>query len=113
MESLKLFQRAKDAYEKMQEQGTFILVASRRIAKTKILPSYYMLKQIKQIFDIGKLIQDKLLKTTINPIPLFLNLRNQKYKVYSRAVITQEEFKKVNDCYKLFKINCPVRIPLK
>ena len=151
METHKLFQRAKDhklsdkeVYEKMQDQGIFVLIASRRIAKPKILPTYYMRQQIEQIFDIGKnyadmlpirvqnedtfrghllltfmatvvckQVQDKLLQTTFNPISMFLNLRNHKCKVYDRAVITQEAFKKANDCYKLFKINCPVRIPIK
>ena len=60
-ESRKLFQKAKggklsDAkvYDRMSSQGVFILVSSRRIAKDKILPTYYMRQQIEQIFDIGK-----------------------------------------------------------
>jgi len=149
-ESQKLFQRAqanklsdKDVFDKMQDQGVFVLVSSRRIAKNKILPAYYTRQQIEQIFDISKnyadmlpirvqsedtfrghllltfmatiickLVQDKLKKTAINPISMFLNLRNHKCKVYEHAIVTQEEFKKANDCYKLFKITCPVRIPI-
>ncbi|MDD3028247.1 MAG: transposase [Erysipelotrichaceae bacterium] len=58
-----------------------------------------------------KMVQDKLKGTKMNPQSLFLNLRNQKCKVYDNAVITQEAFKKANDCYKTFGIECPVRIP--
>jgi len=59
---------------------------------------------------ILKLIQDKLLKTRYNPISMFMNLRNQKCKVYENAVIPTEATKKMNDCYKLFKIECPNEI---
>ena len=149
-ESHKLFQRAKsknlstsDVYRKMQNQGVFILVSSRRIAKHKILPLYYTRQQIEQIFDIGKnyaemlplrvqnedtfrghllltfmatvickMVQDVLKETAFNPHSMFLNLRNHKCKVYERAIITQEAFKKANDCYKLFDIECPIRIPI-
>lgn len=60
---------------------------------------------------IIKKIQDQLKKTAYTPESMFLNLRNQKCKVYTDKVITQEAFKKANDCYKLFKIDCPVTIP--
>ena len=56
---------------------------------------------------IVKLIQEHLKQTPYNPISLFLNLRNQKCKVYEDVVITQEPFKKINGCYKLFGITCP------
>jgi hypothetical protein len=66
-ESRKLFQRAKgeklsnaNVYDKMSSHGIFILVSSRRIAKDKILPTYYMRQQIEQIFDIGKNYADML-----------------------------------------------------
>jgi hypothetical protein len=60
-----------------------------------------------------KKIQDALRKTAITPMSLFLNLRNQKCKVYQDKVITQEPFKKANDSYKLFRIKCPATIPNK
>jgi hypothetical protein len=59
---------------------------------------------------ILKLIQEKLLKTKYNPVSMFMNLRNQKCKVYENVTIPTEATKKMNDCYKLFKINCPVEI---
>ena len=59
-----------------------------------------------------KRIQDKLIKTQITPMSLFLNLRNQKCKVFDDKIITQEAFKKANDCYKAFGIKCPVSIPI-
>jgi transposase len=149
-ESHKLFQKAKDkklsdsdVFEKIKEKGVFILASSRRIAKDKILPTYYTRQQIEQIFDISKnyadmlplrvqtestfrghllltfiatvfckMVQDELKETKLNPQSMFLNLRNQKCKVYDNAIITQEAFKKANDSYKKFKIECPVRIPL-
>jgi hypothetical protein len=148
-ESRKLFQRARedrlsnaDVFDRMASQGAFILVSSRRIAKEKILPTYYMRQQIEQIFDIGKnyanmlplrvqsentfrghllmtfvasvivkKIQDDLKKTVYNPISLFMNLRNQKCKVFNERVIVQEAFKKANDAYKHFNIHCPVSLP--
>lgn len=150
LEAQKTFKRAPDkkmstkaVFKTIQKQGVFILVSSRRIAKTKVLPLYYTRQQIEQIFDIGKnyadllpvrvhseetfrghllltfvttsvikLLQDALVKSSITPMSLFLDLRNHKCKVYGDKIITQEAFKRANDCYKLFKMQCPVVIPL-
>jgi len=60
-----------------------------------------------------KKLQDALKRSAMTPLSLLLNLRNQKCKVYNDKVITQEAFKKANDCYKLFDIKCPVSIPRK
>jgi hypothetical protein len=57
-----------------------------------------------------KKLQDRLRSSSYNPISLFANLRNQKCKVYEEIIITQEAFKKANDCYKLFGIECPIEI---
>jgi hypothetical protein len=59
---------------------------------------------------IIKKLQDHLKKSAYNPISLFLNLRNHKCKVFADRIITQEAFKKANECYKLFNIECPVEI---
>lgn len=59
---------------------------------------------------VMKKIQDALKLTSMTPMFLFLNLRNQKCKVYDDKVISQEATKKANDCYKLFGIKCPVNI---
>lgn len=59
---------------------------------------------------IVKLIQDKLKNTKYNPISMFMNLRNQKCKVYGHEIITTEPVKKMNDCYKIFGIECPANI---
>ena len=59
-----------------------------------------------------KKIQDSLKNTSYNPISLFLTMRNQKCKIYDDRVVTQEAFKKANDCYKHFKIECPVEIKI-
>ncbi|MCL2766816.1 MAG: transposase [Peptococcaceae bacterium] len=150
-ESHNTFRRAKDknmstsqVFDTINKQGIFIIVTSRRIAKTKILPLYYTRQQIEQVFDIGKhyadllpllvqtvetfrghllltfivtviikKLQDALLKSVYNPISLFLNLRNQKCKVFNDRIVTHEAFKKANDCYKLLKVKCPAVIPYK
>jgi len=59
---------------------------------------------------IIKKLQIRLKDSPYSPISLFANLRNQKCKVYDNIIITQEAFKKANDCYKLFEIECPVEI---
>ena len=144
-EDKKLFGRAdrddlseQDVYDKMEKHGVFIILSSRKLAKDKVLPTYYTRQRIEQVFDIGKnyadmlplrvqteetfrghllltfascviikMIQDQLLKTKYNPISLFMNLRNQKCKVYDNEIIPTEATKIMNDCYKAFKINCP------
>ena len=58
-----------------------------------------------------KQIQNALANSSMTPISLFFDLRNHKCKVYTDKIITNEVFKKVNDCYKFFKIQCPVVIP--
>jgi transposase len=60
---------------------------------------------------IVKKLQDRLKNTAYNPISMFLNLRNQKCKIYESRVIPQEAFKKANDVYKHFRIICPAEIP--
>ncbi len=62
---------------------------------------------------ILKMIQDKLKPTKYNPISMFMNLRNQKCRIYMKELVTTEATKIMNDCYKLFKITCPARVPLK
>ena|GEM_PF-1083018 len=61
--------------------------------------------------------KDMLLHTqdedTINAEGSFLLLRNQKCKVYDKVVIPQEPTKRMNDIYKLLKIQSPVSIPYK
>jgi hypothetical protein len=82
-----------------------------RIRSEETLRGHLLLTFIATI--ILKKIQDAVKKTSITPMSLFLNLRNQKCKVYQDKVITQEAFKKANDCYKLFGIKCPVSISKK
>jgi hypothetical protein len=50
-------------------------------------------------------------KDKINPEGSFLVLRNQKCKVFDEVVIPQEPTKKMNDIYKLLKMESPVSIP--
>jgi hypothetical protein len=58
-----------------------------------------------------KQIEGDLINSPITPISIFLNLRNHKCKVYEDKIITNEAFKKANDIYKKFKVQCPVAIP--
>jgi hypothetical protein len=53
---------------------------------------------------ILKQLQDALLKTTFNPISVFLNLRNQKCKVYDKAIVPQEPTKAMNEIYETLRI---------
>jgi len=132
---------AGQVFDAMEGQGVFILLASRRIAKAKLLPLYYTRQQIEQVFDIGKnyaemlpirvhseeafrghllltfiataiikQVQTSLAKTPITPISLFQDLRNHKCKVFNDRVLSMEAFKKANDCYKHFGLECPVVI---
>jgi hypothetical protein len=59
---------------------------------------------------VFKMLQDALKGSSVSPLSLFLVLRNHKCKVYDTRVITQEVFKKANDCYRLFDMKCPVSI---
>lgn len=43
-----------DIFDAMQEQGIFVLVSSRRIAKENLLPLYYTRDQIEKIFELCK-----------------------------------------------------------
>jgi hypothetical protein len=45
-----------------------------------------------------------------NPEGVFMNLRNQKRRVYSTNIIPQEPVKTVNAVYKLLGIECPTTI---
>jgi len=49
-------------------------------------------------------------KDRINPEGAFLNLRNQKCKVYAHSIVPQERVKNVNEIYKLLGIDCPTTI---
>jgi hypothetical protein len=79
-----------------------------RIQKEGTFRGHLLLTFIATV--IIKKIQDKLKNSAYNPISLFINMRNQKCKVYDNRIITQEAFKKANDCYKLFGIKCPIEI---
>ncbi|MCL2135650.1 MAG: hypothetical protein FWH37_08950, partial [Candidatus Bathyarchaeota archaeon] len=59
---------------------------------------------------VFKLLQNVLRGSGVSPLSLFLVLRNLKCKVYESRIITQEAVKRVNDCYKLFGMVCPVSI---
>jgi len=43
-----------ETYDHMQESGLFMLVATRPVAKEKILPLYYTRNQVEELFRIGK-----------------------------------------------------------
>jgi hypothetical protein len=49
-------------------------------------------------------------KDKTNPEGAFINLRNQKCKVYAKNIIPQERVKSVNEIYKLLEIDCPTTI---
>jgi len=49
-------------------------------------------------------------KDKINPEGVFINLRNQKCKVFEKNIIPQEPVKNINLVYKLLDIVCPITI---
>lgn len=59
---------------------------------------------------IREQIEDKLASMPYTLEEMFLNLRNQKGKVYRDRVIAQKASKKASDCYKRFGILCPTEI---
>ena len=61
MEASKLFENAgsmklteAQVHQQLRRKGVFVLVATRPVAKEKILPLYYTRQQIEQVFDISK-----------------------------------------------------------
>lgn len=43
-----------EIFDTLQQQGVFILISSRRIAKEKLLPLYYTRDQVEKIFELCK-----------------------------------------------------------
>ena len=130
-------------FDTISTSGIFILISTRHLPTTEILPTYYSRQQVEQLFDIEKnysnlvplrvqteetlrghlllvfivstlikMLQEDLRDTEDTPMNLFLNLRNQKCKVYNTTIITAEPVKKVNDIYKKFYITCPPKFRL-
>ena len=61
IEAKKLFAKAAaealadaEVFKRLSTQGRFVLVSSRRLKTSEILPIYYTRQQIEQVFDIGK-----------------------------------------------------------
>ncbi|MDR1110600.1 MAG: hypothetical protein LBP92_07895 [Deltaproteobacteria bacterium] len=61
---------------------------------------------------VAKNIQDKLKDTPYDPNSMFSILRDRKRKIYGGRVTPQEAFGKAKDVHGLFKIACPVDIPI-
>ncbi len=43
-----------DIFDDLQKQGVFVLITTRKIAKDKLLPLYYMRDQVEKIFELCK-----------------------------------------------------------
>ena len=107
-------------YTRVQIEQVFDLAKNNadlvplRIHGEETLKGHLMLTFLSSIL-FQLLQQDMLLHTQkkdkINPEGSFLVLRNQKCKVFDKAVIPQEPTKKMNDIYKLLDIESPVSIP--
>ena len=59
---------------------------------------------------ILKMMTDKLRNTALTTESMFMNLHEQHAIVYDKEFVTTEPVKKMNDAYKVFKIQCPVSI---
>ena len=58
-----------------------------------------------------KMMSDKLKKTSLTTDSMFMNLHEQHAIVYDKEFVTTEPVKKMNDAYKIFKVQCPAVIP--
>lgn len=127
-----------DMHDMIQSGEILLFVSSERIGPDKIFPAYGTRRYMDPLFEglrterqageqerdrvcgqllltfmadvIRKQIEDKLQDMPYTLDELFLNLRNQKGKVYRDRVIAQKASKKASDCYKRFKIFCPTEI---
>jgi restriction endonuclease Mrr len=79
-----------------------------RVHTEEIFRGHLLLTFISSV--IVKMFQDELKDTIFNPISAFLQLRNQKCKVFDKDIIPQEAVKKVNDIYKKCKLSYPKSI---
>ena len=131
-----------DIFDDLQKQGVFVLISTRKIAKEKLLPIYYMRDQVEKIFElckqegkilpinvesektfrghlmmtfmataILKMMGDVLRNSSLTTESMFMNLHEHHAVVYEDELITAEPMKKMNEAYKLFKVQCPVTIP--
>jgi len=48
----------------------------------------------------------------LNPLGAFMELRNQKYRVFPRAIIPYEADRKCNEVYSMFEVKVPRIIEL-
>jgi hypothetical protein len=79
-----------------------------RVHTEETFRGHLMLTFISSV--LVKMFQDELKDSVFNPISAFLQLRNQKCKVFDKDIIPQEAVKKVNDIYKKFKLSYPKSI---
>lgn len=131
-----------DIFDDLQKQGVFVLISTRKVAKDKLLPIYYMRDQVEKIFElckqegkilpinvenentfrghlmmtfmataILKMMSKVLRKTSLTTESMFMNLHEHHAVVYDKELITAEPVKKMNEAYKVFKVQCPVTIP--
>lgn len=57
-----------------------------------------------------KMMSDRLSSTSLTTESMFMNLHEQHAVVYDNEFITTEPVKKMNDAYKVFKVQCPATI---
>ncbi len=60
---------------------------------------------------ILKMMSDKLSGSSLTTESMFSYLHEQHAVVYENELITQEPVKKMNEAYKIFKVQCPEIIP--
>ena len=41
-----------DIFDDLQRQGVFVLITTRKVAKDKLLPLYYMRDQVEKVFEL-------------------------------------------------------------
>jgi transposase len=60
---------------------------------------------------ILKMMGDVLRNSSLTTESMFMNLHEHHAVVYEDELITAEPMKKMNEAYKIFKVQCPVTVP--
>ena len=92
-------------FEPCKQEGKILPI---NVESEATLRGHLMMTFIATI--ILKMMSDKLKNTALTTESMFMNLHEQHAIVYDKEFVTTEPIKKMNDAYKVFKIECPVSI---
>ena len=81
-----------DIFDDLKKQGVFVLISTRKIAKEKLLPTYYMRDQVEKIFELCKQ-EGKILPGGILKVGSFLNQQIDVNLVYAARTLGMSEMR--------------------